>query len=127
MAQPTAWQYVKLGSNLELLRGVSSVSLMQTTSLVAFPNLMENLPARRYSVVRVVEALKSLLILLEEMKLEQSLAQAQHLRPMLKEMEDYLAQTAAPDSAYLHDHFAERLVELSKYVALALKQELGAR
>ena len=40
--QPTAYQYVKLGSNLEFLRGISTVSVMQTTSLAACPNLMDN-------------------------------------------------------------------------------------
>ena len=44
MAAPTAYQYAKLGSNVEFLRGISSVSLMQTASLIAFPHLLENLP-----------------------------------------------------------------------------------
>ena len=47
MAQPTAYQYVKLGSNLEFLRGISTVSLMQTTSLAGFPNLLDNFAPRR--------------------------------------------------------------------------------
>ena len=53
MTQPTAYQYVKLGLNLEFLRGIATASVMQTTSLAAFPRLMENLSARRYSVMQV--------------------------------------------------------------------------
>jgi hypothetical protein len=60
--QPTAYQYVKLGANLEFLRGISTVSVMQTTSLAAWPSLLENLPARRYSAIRIVEAVKALLV-----------------------------------------------------------------
>ena len=33
MTQPTPYQYVKLGSNLEFLRGISSASVMQTANL----------------------------------------------------------------------------------------------
>ena len=53
--QPTAYQYVKLGSNLEFLRGISTVSVMQTTSLAAWPSLMENPPR---SVIRCCESWK---------------------------------------------------------------------
>jgi len=125
MTQPTAYQYVKLGSHLEFLRGICTVSLMQTTSLAALPNLMENLPPQRYSVLRVVEALKSLMFLLEEMKLSQSLKAASAFRPMLNEMEAFLKGQKAPGSAFLNDPFAERLVVLSKHIASALRQELA--
>ena len=125
MTQPTPYQYVKLGSNLEFLRGISTVSVMQTTSLAAFPNLMENLPATRYSVPRVVEALKALLAQLEEMDLRQSLLASGPLRAMLKEMEDYLARVKLPQSAHLNDSFAHCLVALSKQLALVLRAELG--
>ena len=127
MAEPTAYQYAKLGSNLEFLRGICSVSLMQTTSLVAFPNLIGNLPAQRYSVQRVVEVLKSVLIQLEEMDLKASLEIAEHYRPMLNEMDNYLGQTTNPETAFLLDHFADRLVEISKHLGVALKQDLGTK
>ncbi len=65
MRQPTTYQYVKLASNLEFLRGLATVSVIQTTSLAAFPELMENLSAQRYSVLNVVNVLKSLLVQLE--------------------------------------------------------------
>ena len=73
MSQPTAYQYVKLGSNLEFLRGVSTASVMQTKSLAEFPNLMNNFPPRRYAVVEVVKVLKSLLVQLHELGLAESL------------------------------------------------------
>ena len=62
MAQPSAYQYVKLGANLEFLRGIATASVMQTTSLAAFPELMGNLAPRRISVLQVVNVLKSLLV-----------------------------------------------------------------
>jgi hypothetical protein len=127
MAAPTAHQYAKLGSNLEYLRGITSVSLMQTASLVAFPNLLGNLPAQRYSVPNVVEVVKSLLILLEEMKFEKSLEMAEHFRPMLAQMEEYLETNPNPNAAFLQDHFADRLIALSKQVAMVLKPEMGEK
>jgi hypothetical protein len=125
MAQPTAYQYVKLGANLEYLRGISTVSIMQTTSLVAFPKLMENLPAMRYSAMRVAEVLKAILVQLQEIGLEQSLRMAEAYRPMLKEIEDYLATTTAPQAAFLNDQFAERLAVLAKQLGAAVRSELG--
>ena len=127
MAAPTAYQYAKLGSNLEYLRGISSVSLMQTTSLVAFPHLLENLPAQRYSVRNVVEVVKSLLILLEEMQLDKSLEMAEHFRPMLAQMEEYIEKTPQPNAAFLQDHFADRLVAIAKQVSMVLKPEVGEK
>jgi hypothetical protein len=127
MAEPTAYQYAKLGSNLEYVRGISCVSLMQTTSLVAFPNLLENLPAQRFNVQHVVEAVKSTLILLEEMKLEKSLEVAANFRPMLQQMEEYLASNPNPQTAFLQDHFANTLVAIAKQVAMVMKPEMGEK
>ena len=126
MPQPTAYQYVKLGSNLEFLRGLATVSVIQTTSLVAFPGLMENLSAQRYSVLHVVKVMKSLLVQLEEMGLAQSLQVAEPFRAMLAEMEDYLAKQPKPELAHLNDPFAERLVALSKQLGSAVRSELAA-
>jgi hypothetical protein len=120
-----AYQYVKLGSNLEFLRGLATVSVIQTTSLAAFPGLMENLPWQRYSVLGVVNVIKSLLVQLEAMGLEQSLRTAEAFRPMLAEMEDFLARQPKPQLARLTDPFAERLVALSKVVGSAVRSELG--
>lgn len=126
MAQATAYQYVRLGSNLEFLRGLATVSVIQTTSLAAFPNLMDNLSARRYSVMQVVNVIKSLLVQLEEMGLAQSLRVADAFRPMLAEMEQYLARQPKPELAHLTDEFAERLVVLSKQLGSAVRGELAA-
>jgi hypothetical protein len=125
MPQPTPYQYVKLGSNLEFLRGVSTASILQATSLAAFPGLLENLPNRRYSVANVVNVVKSLLVQLEEMGLHQSLRAAEPLRPMLKEMEEYQARLKPPQYAFLNDPFAERLVAFSKQLGSAVRSELG--
>ncbi len=125
MPQATPYQYVKLGSNLEFLRGLSTVSVMQTTSLAAFPGLLENLSTQRYSVLHVVNVLKSLLVQLEELGLAQSLRVAEAFRPMLKQMEDYLAGQAKPQLARLTDPFAERLLALSKQLGSAVRSELG--
>jgi hypothetical protein len=126
MTPATPYQYVKLGMNLEYLRGTSSVSILLGTSLVAFPHLMENLPATRYSVMKVVEVLRSLLIQLQELGLSQSLAAAEGFRPMLADMEAYVKQTPSPEAAILQDHFANKLALLAKQVSLAVKQELAA-
>jgi hypothetical protein len=126
MTQLTAYQYAKLGSNLEFLRGISTASIMQTTSLAGFPNLMANLPAQRFSVVRVVEGIRAVLIQLQEMGLQQALQAAEGFRPMLKEMEDYLGRAKSPEHAHLNDRFAEQLVALSKQVASLVRKELSA-
>jgi hypothetical protein len=125
MPQPTTYQYVKLGSNLEFLRGFATVSVIQTTSLAAFPELMENLSAQRYSVLNVVNVLKSLLVQLEEMGLEQSLRAAEPFRAMLAEMEGFLTRQQKPELAHLTDPFAERMVALAKVVGSAVRTELG--
>ena len=126
MQHLTNYQFVKLGSNLEFLRGLCSTSLLTPISgLENFPNLIENLPPHRYSVVRVVGVVKSLLIQLQEMKLKQSLLAAEPFRPMLKEMEDYLQQANANELSCLLNPFAERLVAISKQVFSAVKSELN--
>ena len=124
MSSATNYQYVKLGMNLEYLRGTSSVSILLGTSLVAFPHLMENLPGNRYSVMKVVEVLRSLVIQLQELGLTRALAAAEPLRPMLAEMEAYISQTPTPEGAILQDHFANKLADLAKQVSLVVKQEL---
>jgi hypothetical protein len=125
MKQATVHQYVKLGSNLEFLRGICSVSMMQTTSLAPLPNLMANLPPDRYSAMHVAEVLRSLLIQLAEMGLGESLRDAEPFRPMLTQIEDYLSQVKSPQEAHLNDPFAERLVAIAKRLASAVRKELG--
>ena len=110
MNLPTGYQYAKLGSKLEYLRGICSTSLAQTASLAGLPDLLENLPARRYLVVNVVEVLGSLLVQLGELNLPESRQAARPFYPMLQEMEDFLSRSPNPRSAYLHDAFAQRLI-----------------
>jgi len=126
MHQPTAYQYVKLGMNLEYVRSINSVSILLGTSLVAFPHLMENLPGNRCSVEKVIEVLRSLLIQLEEMGLTRTLAEAAAFRPMLARMEAYASQMRDPAGAILQDHFADKLVDVAKRVTFVLKQELAS-
>jgi len=123
--QPTAYQFVKLGSNLEYLRGLATASVMQTASLAGCPNLLDNFSPRRYSLPNVVNASKSLLAQLEELGLRESLRAAAPLGPMLASMEEYLSQQPNPQQAYLTDPFADRLVALAVKVATAVRTELG--
>ena len=59
------------------------------------------------------------------MGLAQSLGAAEPFRPMLAEMEDYLARQPKPELAQLNDPFAERLVALSKQLGSAVRSELA--
>ena len=125
MPMPTGYQYAKLGSNLEYLRGICSASLAQTTSLNPFPDLRDNVPSRRYLVVNVVEVLRSLLVQLQELQLPLLREAAEPFRPMLKEMEDYLSVSATPRTTLLNDGFAQRLIVVAKQVILAARRDLS--
>ena len=125
MAMPTGYQYAKLGSNLEYLRGICSASLAPAASLAAFPELRQNVPRERYLVVNVVEVLRSLLVQLEELQLPFSCQAATPFQPMLREMEEFLAKSPTPRSTYLNDAFAERLIVAAKQVILAARRDLA--
>ena len=127
MSQPTKYQYVKLGMNLEYLRGISTASIVLSTKLVAFPDLKENLPAQRFAASKVIEVLKSLLIQLDEMRLPQTLAAAAEYRPMLAQIEAFTSQSPIPGSVVLQDSFANKLVSVAKQVSLVLKHELASQ
>jgi hypothetical protein len=125
MNMPTGYQYAKLGSNLEYLRGICSASLSPTLDLSGYPDLSENLPERRYLVVNVVQVLRSLLVQLDELKLPQCCQAAEPLRPMHKEMEDYLSKSPTPQTTFLNDGFAQRLIMIAKQVILAARRDLS--
>ena len=125
MNLPTGYQYAKLGSNLEYLRGICSTSLSQTASLAGLPDLLENLPVRRYLVVNVVEVLGSLLVQLGELNLPESRQAARPFHVMLKEMEEFLSQSPNPSATYLNDAFAQRLIVAAKQVILAARRDLS--
>ncbi len=127
MSQVTKYQYVKLGMNLEYLRGLSTASVALTSSLAAYPNLAANLPAQRSDASKVISVIKSLLIQLEELGAMQSLAAAGELRPMVAQMEAYLSEAPAARTIVLQDGFANQIVGVAKAVSLVLKQEFGSQ
>lgn len=127
MSQPTTYQCVKLGMNLEYLRGVATSSIKLSSSLASYPDLMENLPTQRYDVAKVMAVIRSLLIQLEEMGLGQSLAAADQLRPMLGQVEAFINENPTSSSIVLQDGFANKIVMAAKQISLVLKQELAAR
>jgi hypothetical protein len=124
MPQATRYQYMKLGMHLELLRGIASVSIIPGTSLVEWPSLMDNQPATRYSVMKVVEAIKAVQIQLEVMGLSQTLKQSRtSWDPMLSQMEAALDQSPQAADVILRDDFANQLIDQTKIVIQALKEE----
>lgn len=127
MNSVTFYQYVKLGMNLEYLRGIASISIIPATSLVAFPRVMDNQPETRFRVQMVVNTLKAILAQLEDLELTESRTAAAVWEPMLKEMEEALASTPQPQTITLRDHFAEQLVAHANNVSLAVKEETSKR
>lgn len=127
MDPKTLYQYIKLGMNVEYLRGACSVSIMPAKTLATFPRLVENLPPNRYPVTRVVETLRALMIQLEELGFDQTRAEAEQLRPLLNQMETYLGEAAEPTSAFMNDSFADKLVFFISELLLALKKEASTK
>ena len=129
MSEKTLYQYVKLGMNVEFLNGIGTISILLGTSMVAFPNLTMNLPAARYPVRKVIEVIKSIFLQLEELDLQQSLKSAEPLRPMLDEMENFMA--SVPEQSQmgitLQDPFADQIVALAKNLAFAIRAETSAK
>ncbi len=123
MADVSNYQFVKLGMNLEYLRGIATISIMQAGSLAAFPQLMDNQPDARYRVANVVNVIRAILMQLESLGLKDSRAAAEALLPMLGEMEQALASTPQPQSMTLRDHFADKLVAHARNISLAVKEE----
>jgi hypothetical protein len=127
MDAKTLYQYIKLGMNIEYLRGVCSVSIMPANTVAQYPRLVENLPPNRYPVRRVVETMRAVMIQLEELGLEQTRTEAEQLRPLLSQMESYLAETAEPEASFMNDRFADKLVFFVNQLLLALKREASAK
>lgn len=127
MSQPTIYQYIKLGMHLEYLRGIASVSIIPATSLVAWPSLMSNQPGERYSVMKVVEAIKAAKIQLSALGLTETLQQAaERWDPLLAQMEGALAQAQQPAGVILRDEFAQVLIDQTRIVSQALKEETAS-
>lgn len=127
MKSNALYQYIKLGMNMEYLRGVSSVSVMPADDLVKFPRLVENLPPNRYSVIRVVEVLKAVFVQLEDLGLQDTRAECEQLRPLLEQMETYLTENPNPAASFMNDGFADKLVFFTNELMLALKKEASAK
>ena len=126
LARPL-YRYVKLGMNIEFLRGISSVSIMPDNQLLAHPRLIANLGPNRYAVIHVVETLRAVFIQLQELQLTKTLAEAQQLLPLLKQMEDYLAQNQDPNKAFMTDAFADKLIFYVNELHRCLKAEAAAQ
>jgi hypothetical protein len=127
MPQLSHYQYVKLGMNLEYLRGVTSSSIKLTANLASFPELMENVPAQRFDATKVMAVIRSPLIQLEEMGLRETRSAADALAPMLTQVETYINENPTSSSIVLQDGFANKLVSVAKQTSLVLKQELASR
>ena len=124
---PTAYEFIKLGMNVQQLRSIASASIFLGTSLVEFPNLEENQPAVRCSVRKTVELLRSVRLQLEEFGFTRTIQAMAALEPMRTEMEQALSQAPPQDELMLRDHFANALVEHMKHVQIVLKEEASQR
>ena len=128
MSQATIYQYVKLGMHLEYLRGLASVSIIPGTSLVEWPSLMNNQPGTRFSVMKVVEAIKAIKIQLSALGLVDTLEHVTtRLDPMLAQMEAALDGSPQPADVILRDEFANVLIDQANVVVQALKEESAQR
>jgi hypothetical protein len=124
---PTAYEFIKLGMNLQQLRSTASASIFLGTSLVEFQNLEENQPLVRCSVRKTVENLRAVLAQLDEFGFTRTLEAMAPLEPMRAEMEQALSQAPPGDELMLRDHFADKIVEHIKYVQVVLKEEASQR
>ncbi|HTN76232.1 MAG TPA: hypothetical protein VL096_13335 [Pirellulaceae bacterium] len=127
MSQPSLYEFIKLGMNLQHLRSIATVSIIPTTSLVAFPELDANQPGTRCSVRKTVELLKTVRVQLNAFGLTETVAAFAPLDPMQAEMEAALAKAAPGDDLILRDPFANRLVGHIKNLLVILKEETSAR
>jgi hypothetical protein len=124
---PTAYEYIKLGMNVQQLRSIASTSIFLGTSLVEFENLEENQPAVRCSVYKTVNLLKAVKVQLEEFGFTRTLEMLQPIEPMQQEMEQALGHAPPGDELILRDAFANTLVGHIKNVLLVLKEEAGEK
>ena len=127
MDPKTLYQYIKLGMNVEYLRGACSVSIMPAKTLATFPRLVENLPPNRYPVTRVVETLRAVMVQLDDLGFEQTRGEAEQLRPLLSQMETYLGESSEPTTSFMNDSFADKLVFFVNELLLALKKEASTK
>ncbi len=123
MTPAHASQYLKLGINIEYLRGITSITSEARSPLLDVPYIFENQTGRRYSAIKVVAVLKSLLAILEELDLKKALDAAAEFRIMLAEVETYLGKHPNPPIVTLQDPFANTLVEVAERVLIAVRED----
>lgn len=116
---------LKLGLNLEYLRGISSAAIHTVNDLQSVPYLLENQPALRYSASNVAVVLGSLASLLEQADLPKTRAAAESFAPLREEIETFLKENLGVDNVTLQDHFADRLVRIAEEVLKSLREEIG--
>ena len=125
MTPSLASQYLKLGIHLEYLRGITSITTEARANLRDVPALFENQTGRRYSAIKVVAVLKSLLALLEELDLKKSLVAVAEFRVMLAEIETYLGKHPNAPIVTLQDPFANTLVDVAERVLVAVREDIA--
>lgn len=124
MASAEASRILKLGLHLEYLRGIVSSYGGRPAGIDHFPYLRENEPAVRFAANKVAAVLRSLFAELKELKFTRTLETAEEFRPMLGEVESFLARSSDPHTIYLQDHFADSLVRIAEKVLATLREEI---
>ena len=125
MSPANASDFLKLGLQLEYLRGANSASAVTKNDVAQFPYLLDNQAQFRYAAKKVAAVIGSLVALLEKLKLTEALAKAGEYRPMLAEVEAYLAQNADPEAVILNDHFIDKIVRIAESVLADVKKEIA--
>lgn len=127
MSIANASRFLKLGLNLEYLRGVPCATVQTLKDLSPFPYLLENQPALRYSAKSVAAVIESLLGELKDAELPKTLAAVEDLRPMATEIEEFLQTSPAggADGVTLQDHFAEKIVRTAEDAVKTLREEIA--
>jgi hypothetical protein len=117
--------YLKLGLHLEFLRGMNSFSARTQNDIGQFPYLLDNQAPLRFTAPRIIPVVKSLLQLLERLRLTKSLEIAGQFRPMIAEVEAFIANNPNPESVTLHDHFAEKMIGIAEEVLAEVRKEIA--
>jgi len=122
----------EVGKIFEFLTGITTAGAVATdgNQLVKlddeFPNLNDNMPMKRFSVMHVVDRVKRLQVLLKENGFTVSSEAMDELRDGLKEMEEYLEMNPS-ETSFLRNPFAEKLVENARAVEEKFCTELAGR
>jgi hypothetical protein len=118
-------QLLKLGLNLEYLRGIASSNVRTLGDLQNCPYLLGNQPGVRYSAENVISVIKSMMELLKSTELTKAMEVAEAYKPMAQEIEDYLAKAPVKEDVRLLDHFADKVAMIAEDVLKSLRDETG--